>query len=74
MNTENKLEWASNYRAWKKWIDLILAKHKVLDFVLGKVAKPTDDAGKEKYRETNILPMNLIVYGVKDDLIPTYPT
>lgn len=51
-------------------IDLILAKHKVLDFVLGKVVKPTDDAGKEKYRETNILDMNLIVDGVKDNLIP----
>lgn len=33
MKTENKLEGASNCKAWKKRIDLILAKHKVLDFV-----------------------------------------
>jgi len=51
-------------------MDLILAKHKVLEFVQGKVQQPTDDARKEKYRETNILAINLIVDGVKDNLIP----
>lgn len=30
---------------------------------------PTDDAGKE-YLEANILAMNLIVYGLKQNLIP----
>lgn len=59
MKLENKLEGATNYRAWKKRIDLILAKHKVLDFVLWKVEEPTDDVGKEKYKEANILAMNL---------------
>jgi len=54
MKTENKLEGASIYRAWKKRIDLILAKYKVLDLVQGKVKKPTNDVGKEKFRETNI--------------------
>lgn len=51
-------------------MDLILVKHKVLDFAEGKVKKPTDNAEKEKYKETNILAMNLIVDGVKDNLIP----
>ena len=40
---ENKLEGASNNRAWKKRIDLILEKNKVLDLVKGKVKKPTDE-------------------------------
>ena len=69
MKFENKLEGATNYRAWKKRIDLILAKHKVLDLVQGKVKKPTDDARQDKFRETKILAMNLIVDGVKDNLI-----
>ena len=56
--------------AWKKRIDLILDKHKVLDLVQGKVKKPIDNAGKEKFRETDILAMNMIVDGVKDNLIP----
>jgi len=43
-------------------VNLILAKHKVLDFSQEKVKKPTDDAGKEKYREADIFSMNLIVY------------
>lgn len=37
MKGENMLEGASNYRAWKKRIDLILEKNKVLDLVKGKV-------------------------------------
>ena len=44
MKVENKLEGASNYRAWKKRIDLILEKNKVLDLVLGIINKPTDEA------------------------------
>ena len=33
MKSENKLDGASNFRAWKTRIDLILAKNKVLDIV-----------------------------------------
>jgi hypothetical protein len=40
MKSENKLEGASNFRAWKIMIDLILAKNKVLDIVTGKVMEP----------------------------------
>jgi hypothetical protein len=39
MNSENKLDGASNFRAWKIRIDLILAKNKVLDIVKGKIMK-----------------------------------
>ena len=73
MNGENKLEGASNYKAWKKRIDLILEKNKVLDLVKGKVKKPTNepsDAKKAKSRETKILAMTLIMDGIKDNLIP----
>ena len=41
---EKKLEGASNYRSWKKRIDRILEKNKVLDLVKGKVKKPTEDS------------------------------
>lgn len=61
---ENKLEGVSNYWAWKKRRDLILEKHKLLNLVQGKFKKPTDEANKEKFRETKILAMNLIVDGV----------
>lgn len=70
MNYENKLEGASNYKAWKKRIEIILAKHKFLDLIKGKFKKPIGDVGKEKFRETDILAMNLIVDVVKDNLIP----
>jgi hypothetical protein len=48
MKSENKLEGASNFRAWKTRIDLILAKNKVLDIVKGKIVEPQFEEGKEK--------------------------
>jgi hypothetical protein len=48
MKSENKLDATSNFRAWKKRIDLILAKNKVLDIVKGKIVKPDFEEGKEK--------------------------
>jgi hypothetical protein len=40
MNSENKLDGASNSRAWKTRIELILAKNKVLDIMKGNIVKP----------------------------------
>jgi hypothetical protein len=48
MNSENKLDGASNFRAWKTRIDLILAKNKVLDIVKGKIVKPEFEEGTAK--------------------------
>jgi hypothetical protein len=53
MKSENKLEGASNFRAWKTRIDLILAKNKVLDIVKGKIVKP--EFKKEKRRNRRML-------------------
>ena len=70
---ENKLEGASNYRSWKKRIDLLLEKNKVLYLVKGKVEKPTEessDVDKVKFRELELVAMNLMVEGIKDNLVP----
>jgi hypothetical protein len=48
MKSENKLEGASNFRAWKTRIDLILAKNKVLDIIKGNIVEPEFEEGKEK--------------------------
>ena len=70
---ENKLEGASNFRSWKKRIDLILEKNKVLDLVRGNVKKPMKEsshADKVKYRELELVAMTLMVEGIKDNLVP----
>jgi len=72
LKLEKKSEGASSYRAWKKRIDFIFEKNKVLNLVKAKVKKPTNessDAEKEKFRETKILAMTLMVDGIKDNLI-----
>jgi hypothetical protein len=80
MKSENKLEGASNFRAWKTRIDLILAKNKVLDIVKGKIVKPAFKEGEEKepqnvaamekFKDVDINAMSIIVDSIKDHLIP----
>jgi hypothetical protein len=78
--SENKLEGASNFRAWKTRIDLILAKNKVLDIAKGKITEPQFEEGKEKepqnvavmekFKDNDINAMSIIVDSIKDHLIP----
>jgi hypothetical protein len=80
MKSENKLDGASNFRAWKTRIDLILAKNKVLDIVKGKIMKPEFKEGEEKepqnvpamekFKDVDINAMSIIVDSIKDHLIP----
>jgi hypothetical protein len=80
MKSEKKLDGASNFRAWKTRIDLILAKNKVLDIVKGKIVKPEFEEGKEKephnvavmekLKDSDIISMSIIVDSIKHHLIP----
>jgi hypothetical protein len=80
IKSENKLEGASNFRAWKTRIDLILAKNKVLDIMKGKIMEPQFEEGKEKepqnvavmkkFKDNDINVMSIILDSIKDHLIP----
>jgi hypothetical protein len=80
MKSENKLEGASNFRAWNTRIDIILSKNKVLDIVKGKIVEPKFEEGKEKepqnivvmekFKDNDINSMSIIVDSIKDHLIP----
>ena len=80
MKSKNKLDGASNFRAWKTRIDLILAKNKVLDIVKGKIVKPKFKEGEEKepqnvaamekFKDVDINAMSIIVDSIKGHLIP----
>jgi hypothetical protein len=52
MKSENNLDGASNFRAWKTMIDLILAKNKVLDILKGKIVKQSLKKEKRRNRRT----------------------
>ena len=80
MKLEKKLDGASNFRAWKTRIDLILAKNKVLDIVKGNIVEREFEEGKEKelqnvavmekFKENNNNAMSIIVDSIKYHLIP----
>jgi hypothetical protein len=79
MKSKNKLDGASNFKAWKTRIDLILAKNKVLDIVKGKIVKPEFEeekekepqniAAMEKFKDRDINAMSIIATSIKDHLI-----
>jgi hypothetical protein len=80
MKSENKLYGASNFRAWKTRIDLILAKNKELNIVKGKIVEPMFEEGQEKepqniavmekFKDDDINAMSIIVESIKYHLIP----
>jgi hypothetical protein len=80
MKSEKKLDGASNFRAWKTRIYLILAKNKVLDIMKGKIVEPEFEEGKEKepqnsavmeeFKDGDINAMSIIVDSIKYHLIP----
>jgi hypothetical protein len=80
MKSENKLDGPSNFREWKKRIDLVLAKNKVLDIVKGKIVELEFEEGKEKewknvavmekFKDNDINAMSIIVDSIKYHLIP----
>jgi hypothetical protein len=80
MKSEKKLDGASNFRAWKTRINLILAKNKVLDIVKGKIVKPEFKEGEEKesqnvaamekFKDVDINAMSIIVDSIKYHSIP----
>jgi hypothetical protein len=80
MKSANKLDGASNFRAWKTRIDLILAKNKVLDIVKGNIVKlefeegkekePQNVASMEKFKDVDINVTSIIMVSIKYHLIP----
>jgi hypothetical protein len=80
MKSENKLYGAYNFRAWKKMIDLILAKNKMLDIMKGNMVEPNFEEGKEKepqnvavmekFKDSDINAMSIIVDSIIDHMIP----
>jgi hypothetical protein len=80
MKSENKLEKSCNFRASKTRIDLILAENKVLDIVKGNIVELEFEEGKEKepqnvaimekFKDSDINAMSIIVDSIKYHLIP----
>jgi hypothetical protein len=80
MKSKNKLDGASKFRAWMTRIDFILAKNKVLDIMKGNIVEPEFEEGKgkelqnvavmEKFKDSDINSMSIIVDSIKHHLIP----
>lgn len=68
--TKNKFEGVTNFRVWKKRIDLILLENDILDHLKGKVIEPQDNEGKARYKKKEITTTRIIVKYIIYHLIP----
>jgi hypothetical protein len=68
MKSENKLDGASNFRAWKT--DIVKGKIVEPKFEEGKEKEPQNVAVMEKFKDDDINAMSIIVESIKYHLIP----
>ena len=66
----DKLEGMENFLAWKYRIGLILKENGLDNYIKDEVAEPKEDEAKEKHEHDLIKEMKIIVYSIKDHLIP----
>lgn len=69
----NILDGASNFKAWKKSIDLVLEEYLISQYVQGKVSKPCDDDDndvKARFRKGEVKAQRIFFESLKDNLIP----
>ena len=67
---EDKLEGIENYRARKYRIGLILKDNDLEKYIKDEVAENEKDEAKEKHKKDLIRAQRIIVYSIKDHLIP----
>jgi len=65
-----KLEGATNFRAWKTRINLLLAMNDHLGIVKGKVTELKKDEEKLKFEKDDITARSIIIESIRDHLIP----
>ena len=67
---EDKMAGIENFWAWKYRIGLIIKKNDLDKYIKYEVPEPEEDEAKEKHQKDLIKAMRIIVYSIKDHLIP----
>jgi hypothetical protein len=64
------LEGATNFRAWKTKVLLILEENDLLDYINRDIHEPEEDEEKVKHREKAVMNKRIMVDFVREHLIP----
>jgi len=70
LRDQDRLDEASNFAIWKARILSVLDRHRIKGFALRTVAIPVDPTDNEKYEDAMARAKCIILYGVKDHVIP----
>ena len=70
LRDQDRLDEASNFVIWKARILSFLDRHRIKGFALRTVAIPVDPTDNEKYEDAMARAKCIILYGVKDHVIP----
>jgi hypothetical protein len=70
LKIEDRLEEATNFRAWKAKILLLLEENDLKEYVEGVVPSPTDPQGLAAHKKKEVKAKRVLLDSVKDHLIP----
>jgi hypothetical protein len=67
---EDRLEGATNFRAWKIKLLLILEENDLLDYINQDIPEPVEDEEKVKHKKKEVMTRRILVDSVREHLIP----
>jgi hypothetical protein len=70
LKIEDWLEGATNFRAWKVRVLLLLEENDLKDYVEGEVVAPTDPQKWTTHKKKEVKAKRVLLESVKDHLIP----
>jgi intergrase/recombinase len=67
---EDRLEGATNFKAWKVKLLLILEENYLLDYINQDIPEPEEDEEKVKHKKKEVMTRRILVDSIREYLIP----
>jgi len=70
---EDRLEGATNFRAWKIKLLIILEENDLLDYINQDIPELVEDKEKVKHKKKEVMTKRILVDSIREHLIPHIP-
>jgi hypothetical protein len=67
---EDRLDGSSNFSSWKSRLQITLEEDDLLSVIQKALPETTTDEEKEERKEDDVKARNIIIYSVRDHLVP----
>ena len=73
-NIDENIEGADKFLAWNYRISLVLEENELVSYINEEVPVPKGDDAKALHNKKLVMDKRIIIYSIKDHLIPQVPT